>query len=148
VPASPAARAGLEILHAIGRSSHVSLTIAPGFSGNDKFRVNAATRGKPRVLLRAAEAKNYYASIEWSADGDYIFFPRLKSAKEKDQFALWRIPSGGGQAQELNLVTAGLQGLSVNPDGQHLAFGSPGFIRKMPAIWVLENLLPATVASK
>ena len=103
--------------------------------------------GEPKELLRFEEKRSYFCSIEWTADGKYILFPRLHPAKDEQQFALWRIAAEGGEPQELNLVMAYFEDLSAHPDVQHLAFDSPGFTLKSPAVWVMENFLPAPRAT-
>jgi Tol biopolymer transport system component len=110
------------------------------------LRVMPASGGEPRVLLRFEEERSYFAPIEWTADGKYILFPRPHSTKDKQQFALWRIAAEGGKPQELNLVMANFENLSVHPDGEHLAFSSPGFTMKSPSVWVMENFLPGLKA--
>jgi len=120
------------------------------FSNLDKkkvLRVMPASGGAPKELLRFEENRSYFSSIEWTADGKYILFPRVHPTKDQPKFALWRIAAEGGEPQELNLVMAYFQDLSVHPDGQHLAFDSPGFTLKSPAVWVMENFLPPAAGS-
>jgi Tol biopolymer transport system component len=112
------------------------------------LRVMPASGGEPKELLRFEEERRYFGSIEWTADGKYILFPRLHSTKGTQQFALWRIATEGGEPQELNLVMAPFQDLSAHPDGQHLAFDSPGSARKFATIWVMENFLPPAGSTK
>ena len=104
--------------------------------------------GEPKVLLRFEEPRQFFGTIEWTADGKYILFPRVHATKDGQQFAMWRIAAEGGEPQELNLVMANFEDLSAHPDGQHLAFDSPGFTQKSPAVWVMENFLPALQAAK
>jgi Tol biopolymer transport system component len=105
------------------------------------LQVMPLSGGEPKELLRFEEKRSYFCSIEWTADGRYLLFPRLHPAKDEQQFALWRIAAEGGEPQELNLVMAYFEDLSAHPDGQHLAFDSPGFTRKFPTVWVMENFL-------
>jgi Tol biopolymer transport system component len=121
------------------------------FTSQDKkkvLRVMPASGGEPKELLRFEENRNYFGSIEWTADGRYLLFPRLHPTKDMPQFALWRIAADGGEPQELNLVMAPFEDLSAHPDGQYLAFDSPGVTRKFPAVWVMENFLPPAGSSK
>jgi Tol biopolymer transport system component len=111
------------------------------------LRVMPVSGGEPKELLRFEEKRSYNGSIEWAADGKYILFPRLHPAKDEPRFALWRISADGGEPQELNLVMAPFEDLSAHPDGQHLAFDSPGFTQKSPAVWVMENFLPTARSS-
>lgn len=86
-------------------------------------QVMPTSGGQPKELLRyeeEEEASGYVGQIEWTADGKYILFPRLHQMKDGNKFALWRIASEGGKAQQLNLVMANFQALSAHPDGQHL----------------------------
>ncbi len=105
-------------------------------------QVMPASGGQPKELLRYEEETDYIGQIEWTADGKYILFQRLHIIKDQPHYALWRIAAEGGEPQELDLVMATFGNLSVHPDGQHLAFGSVGFTRKFPSVWILENFLP------
>jgi Tol biopolymer transport system component len=110
------------------------------------LRVMPASGGEPKELLRFEEERSYFSSIEWTPDGKYILFPRVHPTKDQPKFALWRIAAEGGEPQELNLVMAYFQDFSAHPDGQHLAFDSPGLTLKSPAVWVMENFLPPAPA--
>ncbi len=112
------------------------------------LRVIPASGGEPKELLRFDEDRPYFASIEWTADGKYILFPRLHPTKDKQQFALWRIPAEGGKPEELGLVMAEFEDLSAHPDGQHLALFSSGFVWKSATVWVMENFLPPAGSSR
>jgi Tol biopolymer transport system component len=112
------------------------------------LQVMPVSGGEPRVLLRFEETGNNYSSIEWSADGKYIFFVKLHPTKENTQIALWRIGADGGDPEELNLIMSNYQDLRAHRDGQHLLFDSSGLVRKSPAIWVMENYLPQGGKSK
>jgi len=98
--------------------------------------------GQPMELLRYEENMDFELPIEWTADGKYILFPRLHQINDMPHFALWRIAAEGGDPQELNLVMASFQDLSMHPNGQQLAFDSSGFTVKLPSVWVIENILP------
>lgn len=135
-------------------SGSLSISLSPdgrwlAFINMDKkkvLRVMPASGGEPKELLRFEEERSYFGFIEWTADGKYILFPRVHPAKEKPQFALWRIAVDGGEPQELNLVMANFENLSVHPDGERLSLSSPGFTMKSPAVWVMENFLPPALA--
>jgi len=111
------------------------------------LRVMPASGGEPKELLRFEEKRSYFGSIEWTADGKYVLFPKMHPGKDEARFALWRIAAEGGEPQELNLVMAPFQDLSAHPDGQHLALDSPGSTRKLPAVWVMEHFLPPAAGS-
>jgi len=63
------------------------------------------------------------------------------SSPRRPGTAFRRISADGGEPQELGLVVADFENLSVHPDGQHLAFSSLGFERKFPVVWVMENFM-------
>jgi hypothetical protein len=112
------------------------------------LQVMPVSGGEPKELLRFEEKRSYFGSIEWTADGKYILFPRLHPAKDESAFALWRIAQDGGEPQELNLLMAPFEDLSAYPDGQRLAFASPGSARKFATIGVMDNFLPPAGSSK
>jgi Tol biopolymer transport system component len=111
------------------------------------LRVMPASGGETRDLLRFEETRVFFPAIEWTADGKYILFPRLHPTKDQQEFALWRIAAEGGEPEELNLVMANFENLSVHPDGKHLALSSPGLTMKSPSVWVMENFLPTARSS-
>jgi len=137
-------------------SGRLSISLSPdgrrlAFINLDKkkaLRVMPASGGEPKELLRFEEERSYFSTIEWTADGKYVLFPRLHSTKDKQQFALLRIAAEGGEPQEINLVMAHFENLSAHPGGEHLALSSPGFTRKFPTVWVMENFLPAAGRTK
>jgi Tol biopolymer transport system component len=106
------------------------------------LRIMPLGGGEPRELLRFEDRKTNHSVVAWTVDGKYIIFEREHHAKDPTQSALWRIAVKGGEPQELNLVMAAFQDLSVHPDGQHLVFDSLGRVIKTPTIWVMENFLP------
>ncbi|HUU13614.1 MAG TPA: hypothetical protein VM182_07875, partial [Terriglobia bacterium] len=134
-------------------SGSLSISLSPdgrwlAFINLDKkkvLRVMPASGGDPKELLRFEEERSYSGFIEWTADGKYILFPRLQPGKDNLR-SLWRIAADSGEPQQLNLVMAGFEDLSVHPDGEHLALSSPGFTMKRPSVWVMENFLPPALA--
>jgi Tol biopolymer transport system component len=108
-------------------------------------RVMPVGGGEPKELFRFEEERPSFPCIKWTPDGKYIIFRKLKPGKGGEQrffSTLWRISAQGGKPEDLGLVMAAFQDLSVHPDGRHLAFTSPGVVPSSPAIWVLENFLP------
>jgi Tol biopolymer transport system component len=106
------------------------------------LRLIPARGGEPRDLLTYEESRSSFACLEWTADSKYIIFPRLQPAKDDPRLSLWRISADGGKPQELGLVMANFENMSVHPDGVHLAFSSLGSTMKSPSVWVMENFLP------
>jgi len=106
------------------------------------LRIIPAAGGEPRELYMCEQNNEQLITLRWSADGKYIFFV-IREIEQK-KLGLWRIPIEGGEPLEIELET-NLIGLSVHPDGQHIAFGAG---ERQPAeVWVMENFLPATVTA-
>lgn len=103
---------------------------------------------KTLLIVKHPTDDRLFGWVEWSRDGKYILFPRMCPNKDKQQFAVWRIPSEGGKPQELNLVLFYIESLRVGPDGEHLIFDSPGSALRLPATWVMQNFMPPNVTSK
>jgi Tol biopolymer transport system component len=56
------------------------------------------------------------------------------------RYELWRVPSQGGEPQQLDLTVDGmLVSLRIHPDGQRMAYRT---LRSNSEIWVMENYLP------
>jgi len=73
--------------------------------------------------------------IGWTPDGQHILFSRY----EKKGFSLWKIPSEGGDSQQLWQSEKKLHRLSLHPDGQQIAFHT---VELEHEICVMENFLP------
>jgi Tol biopolymer transport system component/beta-lactamase regulating signal transducer with metallopeptidase domain len=106
------------------------------------LRIIPSAGGEPRELYRCEPKKEQLLTCKWTTDGKYILFVIRKI--EQKESSLWRIPVEGGEAQKIDLGI-NIGGLSIHPDGQHIAFGTR---ENQPAeVWVMENFLPeATVA--
>jgi hypothetical protein len=79
----------------------------------------------------------------WSANGKYIFMPRLHESKgDTKKLVLCRIAVEDGRSQDLGLEMPVFQSLSMHPDGRHIAFSSRAANYTPPAVWVMENFLP------
>ncbi len=82
----------------------------------------------------------------WSPDSGHLFFTTIRTTSEVGGFDLWRIPSGGGEPEQIGPGMAGLRpyGVSVHPDGRRIALtaGTP----RRQETWVMESILlqPAT----
>jgi len=105
------------------------------------LQVIPVSGGVPTELLRFPDRNTNMSIVQWTPDGKYIVFSRAQTEKDKEQLALWRIAANGGESQPLNLAMVDFQDLSINPDGQHLVFDSPGFVQRQWSVWVLENFL-------
>ena len=100
--------------------------------------------GESRELLRVKQfSASAFPFIEWTADGKYILFQQATITDDNVlQTSLWRISVDGGNPEDLNLKMRYFGEMSAHPDGQHLAFFSPGIRDASPAVWIMENFLP------
>lgn len=131
----------------------VSLAVSPdggqlaflGFGDVGKpggLYVMPSTGGSPKLLV---EAKDRRGLVAWSPDGSQLYYA-LPSEVSGDgtpatlRSELWRVPSQGGEPQQLGLTVDGMMfSLRVHPDGQRIVYGR---LQSNPEIWVMENFLP------
>jgi Tol biopolymer transport system component len=106
------------------------------------LRVFDLAGGEPADLHRFTHKGRHIIDIDWSPDGSYIYFSKQKPHPESRHWQLWRVPSGGGEAQNLGLTMPRFIQLSVHPDGKRITFGSASIQEEAGAIWVMENFLP------
>jgi Tol biopolymer transport system component/beta-lactamase regulating signal transducer with metallopeptidase domain len=101
------------------------------------LRIIPSAGGEPRELYRCEPKKEQLLNLKWTAEGKYILL--VKRKVEQKGLNLWKIPVEGGEPQKIDLGINTL-GLSVHPDGQHIALGT---MENQPAeVWVMENFLP------
>lgn len=107
------------------------------------LRIMPSAGGEPRELYRCEPKKEQLLNLKWTADGKYILFVKRKI--EQKGLNLWRIPVEGGEPQKIDLGINTL-GLSVHPDGQHIALWA---MENQPAeVWVMQNFLAETLTVK
>jgi len=104
------------------------------------LKVMSFPGGTLKEIHRFAQGGRWIIDINWSPDGRYIYFSNDPDGDGK--WELWRIPSEGGEAQNLELVMSHFQHLSVHPDGRRITFASRPSKGEFPEIWVMENFLP------
>jgi len=125
-----------------------SLTWNPSKGSAEKYVLTVpAQGGEPRDLLKTEAKLPGWRAIAWTPDGQSLLF--LDSIAERGG-AVFIIPADGGEARELCRPQTMMYGvllpsLDVNPDGKRLAFGCFEYRHE---VWVMENFLPATAASK
>lgn len=102
----------------------------------DKLKVYSTAGGEPRDLAEAKET----TTIAWTKDGKFILYGLLRRGS-KNIYDIWRVPSGGGEAQKLELGMVNLMHLRVHPDGRRVVFTASERPEKAE-IWVMENFLP------
>ncbi len=99
-----------------------------------------ASGGEPRVLHSWEEEGNFVESPAWTADGQYILFPKRRPDPDF-RWDLWRISVDGGEPEKTGIVMVYPRHFSAHPDGRRIAFYSLGFEMKHPEVWVMENFL-------
>jgi Tol biopolymer transport system component len=108
------------------------------------LKVVPTAGGAPREIFRAAKGETIpgFTSLVWSPDGSQILFTKGQNLS----FGLWRVPAGGGDAQEVGLTRDFLREVRLHPDGRQIAFaaGEPS----SPEVWVMENVPRPTAVSK
>jgi Tol biopolymer transport system component len=102
----------------------------------NKLKVYSTAGGEPRDLTDAKEV----TTIAWTKDGKFILYGLLRKGT-KNIYDLWRVPSAGGVAQELELGMINLMHMRVHPDGRRVVF-TAGDRPEKAEVWVMENFLP------
>jgi Tol biopolymer transport system component len=112
------------------------------------LKVIPATGGEGRELFCTDKALIFYRTLRWTPDGRYILFGQKENSEDlahHQTVELWRISAEGGEPVKLGLGMDLLQFLAVHPDGRRIAFTAGQYAAE---VWVMENFLPAAVASK
>ena len=145
-------------LYASGRRGG-PLVVSPdgrqlAFSGEgESLKVIPTAGGEPRTLLRKdpnlRDTDFFGAPIAWTPDGCYVLYFIIKKFPSDEQpdgmVQLWRVPAEGGKPQKL-LEMDGLSYGSLHPDGRRIAFQKG--VHRQVDLWVMENLLPTSTASR
>ena len=90
--------------------------------------------------------RNKGLGLAWSPDQRYLFFVKPEGGSGDGSKAVWRVPLAGGEAENIGISMNRIRGLQIHPDGRRLTFDSA--ISAPQEVWVLENFLPKTTASK
>lgn len=77
-------------------------------------------------------------AMDWSAD-DASLLTIAKIGTGLDRMELWTFPASGGTPSK-QAIAKELRGLSLSPDGKHLA---TTLLTRREQVWALENFLPA-----
>ena len=97
-----------------------------------------STADHSEKVLHTYQQDNFgYGSTTWHPNGKYIYFSKIVD----DTWELCRIPSAGGEAENLRVKKRLFTGLSFNPDGSELTFSSFVGMEKPGGVWVMENHL-------
>ena len=110
-------------------------------TGSKGLFVMPSAGGTPRLVVPAVSR----GALAWSPDGrDLLYATEVPGAGDGTpataRYALWHVPSQGGEPQQLPLTVDGMMmSLRVHPDGQRMLYGT---LRANPEVWVMENFLP------
>jgi Tol biopolymer transport system component len=105
---------------------------------NRTLKVIPSAGGDARDLNSFKTSVTYITHLSWTPNGKYILY-QMPEAKLDELLAM---PFSGGKPQKLGLKMAGINHLSIHPDGKRVAFSSYGSSKEKPEIWVMENFLP------
>ena len=108
------------------------------------IKIMPASGGEPRELCKRVQQGNSLTPLAWTADGRYVLFCTRQTDSLKSN--LWRVPIEGGKPQKLGLEMAGINSLTVHPNGRQITFSSVGPSSKESEVWVMENFLPTGVS--
>jgi Tol biopolymer transport system component len=113
------------------------------------LKVFPVTGGEAREVHRFEQRARRGVDIEWSHDGRYIYFSKpIEPEEAVGTWEMWRVPAGGGDAQNLRVILGGQRGFCVHPDGKRIIFQSRTGNEQVGAIWVMENFLPVDKGKK
>src|SRR5712692_4909979 len=133
-------------VHSLALSSDgQQLAFVRGDKDGSTITLLRTSGGEPRELLRAPSPE-MISYLDWTPDGRHLIFGKQQGAGEKRRFGFFRIAAQGGEREDLGLAMDGvtLYGLSVHPDGQHIAFstGKSSYDDAFE-VWKLKDFLPA-----
>ncbi len=84
-------------------------------NATDVIQVVPATGGQPREIFKGARLGT---TLAWAPDGRFVYYGQMPAG------SVWRVPTTGGEAQELPIKVEGLAHISIHPDGRQLAVSS------------------------
>ena len=108
--------------------------------GKRTIKIMPASGGEPREVYRFEYESGTFITPAWSADGRYIYFPWPRNP-QTHVADLYRVSRDGGEAERIDLGMYFIRFLTVHPDGQRIAFTSPGEKPSQAQVWVMENFL-------
>jgi Tol biopolymer transport system component len=100
--------------------------------------------GGPLKTLLTIAAPEGIRDLAWARDGkQLLFFKKLGD----DTSELWALSTEGGEPRDLGIQAGYIFQLSVHPDGKQIAFAGDSRDDK-PQVWIMEDFLSKSVASK
>ena len=96
------------------------------------------------VTLSPSISASRLLTLAWDHDGDHLLFTRsVKSPVNPNDsetaFELWRVPSEGGEPEQMGLTMDLLREIRVSPGGEQIAFTAGN---RNAEVWIMENFLP------
>ena len=106
------------------------------------LNVMSLAEGSSREITRPEDGI-FRNSLAWTPDGSRLLFGTWENNSRSH---IWVVPADGGEEpRKLDLELYKIEGLSVHPDGDRIAFTSGVYDEE---IWVMENFLPEVRAAK
>jgi Tol biopolymer transport system component len=101
--------------------------------------------GPRRELLKVQQPENLVLP-SWTPDSRFVVVRKnRRAANGAWQSEFWRVPVEGGSPLKLELNVEGLFNVRFHPDGRRIAVQAGEFKSE---VWVMDNLLPVTRASR
>ncbi len=116
-------------------------------SGELELSVVSVSGGNRRILVTLSMSTSLTAArlmtLAWDHDGGHLLFTRsVKSPVNPNDsetaFELWRVPSEGGEPQQMGLTMDLLREIRVSPGGEQIAFTAGN---RNAEVWIMEHFL-------
>ncbi len=103
-----------------------------------------ASGGEVRELMRVNQPPGLAIAL-WAPDSNSIIVKVGRGYEEKKALEYWQVPISGGEPRKTDLKIDSASRPRLHPDGRQLALTTG---QGKEEVWVLENFLPASTASK
>jgi Tol biopolymer transport system component len=122
------------VLHLSPDGNELLYCVEPPSSGHRLIMRIPVSGGEPMEIGAAQASDRINDEAVWSADGNHIFF----SEKMDNGSVIWRVTKEGGPLQIVWQSEDQISGISMHPDGGHVAVSS--FMQEAE-IWGMENIM-------